>query len=441
MYPAPARTRRLLAACAAALLAASPAAADVLRLTDGTTYTGTVARGRGGWVVTLADGRRVEVPTEKVAGVEGQPKANVADDRLASLRRWAATSNDAKAVVDRYRAFVIQYLNTPAADQARADLTVWEDRIARQLVRVGDQWLSAEERQQAAAKSFTTAEQAMDLLAANRAVEAAPIIDRAIAENANNAAAWYLKGLAALKGDHLPEARKAFERVLELLPDHVPSLHNLAVALWRQNQHVAALLSYDKALSAAPGSRIVLDAMAEALAALPVELRDRTTVGRVVRHFNEQEAVVVQQMAARGLFRWGSTWVSREQLDRLHAGERDVAARIAQLEAQYNDSVLKTRRLDDDIAAEERAMRSIEAGTVVVDASGRVTRYPLPAAYQTHARTLAALQAERQQRADEQSGLKRQAQQLAQGTPTPRYTGQQRPIECEGTPVLGQKLL
>src|SRR5687767_4652655 len=92
------------ALAAAVFSAASGASADVIRLIDGTTYEVDIRRGSDGWVVVQADGKVINVPAAKVAGLEAKPKitSGSAEDRLASLRRATDAMPDLKQIVDRY---------------------------------------------------------------------------------------------------------------------------------------------------------------------------------------------------------------------------------------------------------------------------------------------------------------------------------------------------
>jgi tetratricopeptide (TPR) repeat protein len=446
MSRGPVRTVRTLilpaaaAAWAAAVGVAVPALGDVIRLKDGNTYEGDIRPHPDGWVVVEPDGRRTVVPRGRVAGLEAKPKVApaAADQRLASLRRAVEALPDPKQVLDRYRAFVVQYAGTPAGDTARADLKVWQDRVDRGLTKVGDKWVTDDERKALLARSYDTAERAMDLLRANRATDAAPVLEQALAENPQNPAAWYLKGLLLSKQDKAPDARKAFEQAAALAPDHAATHNNLAVVQWRQNQHVSALLSYEKALLAAPLHRTVLDNMAEALAALPENLRGGTNVARVVRHFNDQDLQLAQQMAAQGLRRWGSSWVPKAEFDKLQAHEREIRARVDQMEVEHHGLTRRVEQLAAEIKTTEQALKRMEQDSIGYDGNGRIVRYPLPGSYYEFLRGLGNMKAERQQRLDEQELMRREARRLVQSLPTPRYAGAQRLIDWEGTPIFGR---
>src|SRR4051812_30607504 len=93
----------LLIGCMALPLAV-PAAAGVVRLTDGTSVEGEVHKSDEGWVVTGPGGKRTVIPAGKVASVEVRKPAGdeAAARELASLRRAMASRTDIKQVLDRY---------------------------------------------------------------------------------------------------------------------------------------------------------------------------------------------------------------------------------------------------------------------------------------------------------------------------------------------------
>src|SRR5687767_4778464 len=76
--------------------------ADVIRLHDGTRYEGEIKRESDGYVVTLAGGRRLLVPIDKVAALEATPKngAGIPEQRLESLRRAVANVSDLKQIIE-----------------------------------------------------------------------------------------------------------------------------------------------------------------------------------------------------------------------------------------------------------------------------------------------------------------------------------------------------
>ena len=325
-----------LAVIAAAAAAASPAFADVVHLKDGTTITGDVKRGTIGYLVTLPDGKVKPVAPEDVKSIEvgataprptavGVPAATTtrpadADEatrNLASLRRSVENTDDPRRAIEKYQRFIETAAGTPAEIEARKDLAMWQDRAEKGLVKVGPKWVSPAERTKMQERSLAQASSARRLLRQGKLPEAAQAIDQALADDPNNPAALYLRGLLQYRKDQVPAARTSFELVNRLVPGNAATLNNLAVIAARQSQPNVALGYYDQAMSASPQDRNILDNVAEALYTLPDNARNSGIARRVAARFAEQDAALASEMEKRDMHRWGATWVTTADFDRL----------------------------------------------------------------------------------------------------------------------------
>jgi hypothetical protein len=238
------------------------------------------------------------------------------------------------------------------------------------------------------------------------------------------------------KQEQLPQARKSFEVVAASQKDHAPTLNNLAVILWRQNQQMGALNFYVQAMLAAPLEPGILGNVAEALNALPQKDRGNSVAQKCARIFADQDTALQQQMAQHGWYRWGSTWVDREQIQQLQAMEKDVQKKIDAMSADYDELKKKVNRLDDDIDDNVRRMKSMEADSLGRDVQGNVVHLPLPRRYYDLAdenRRLSQDRVELMKKVDE---MRAAAKALQQQIPTPKFSGVQRLIGVEGTPLL-----
>lgn len=442
------RTGRLFLVVAAAfspLVALPPtlvpftaARGDVIHLKDGSQVEGEIHKSGDGWTVTGADSVERFVPGTRVRSIEARPKngGDTADERLASLRRAVQNSTDIKQVLARYKTFLEQNAGTPTADKVKADLATWQDRLDRGLVKLGDKWVTPQEKVALKAKGDADAGRAMQLVKQAKLREAGTMLDQILADDPQNAAAWYLKGVVLYRQDQLSAARKAFESVTGLLPDHAPSLNNIAVILWRQNQPMAALNYFDRALMAAPNRRDVLDNVVEALNALPVEDRAALVTKKLVRHFNEQDAAMQAAMQKEGLYRWGATWVSGAELEKLQESEKQIKEKLDKLSADFDAVTARIARIDADIQSDSALAKRMESDSYARDAgSGSLVRYPLPPAYYDLMHEVRTLQGERAARLTEQQRMRQQAKQIQQTLPQPKFTGMQRVIDADGAPV------
>jgi tetratricopeptide (TPR) repeat protein len=415
------------------------AVGDVVHLKDGTQVEGEISKGDEGYSVRAADGTVTLVPLEKVASIEVKaaagPEASM--QRLASLRRAVENIRDINTILDRYESFIAQNTGTPAADQAKTDMDTWRDRQSRGLVRVGSRWVTPQEQAEVQRKMLGVADALRATMKAGRLKEAGTVLDRALADDPQNMSLLYLRGVLTYRLEQLPAARKAFEAVFSQAADHAPTLNNLAVILWRQNAMIAALNDYDAAMLAAPVSREILDNVAEALNALPEKDRKGLVVAKVVRHFKEQDEELQKKMAERGLTRWGATWVTEAQADKLAAQEKEIQSQINQMSKDFDAAQARINTIDQSITQDQNELRQIDAESYATDpTSGKMYRLPYPQRYYDIAHEITSLQTERATRVSQQDQLRRDAKLAMQKLPVTKYSGIQKIIDVDGMPVV-----
>ena len=420
--------------------------ADVLHLTDGTKVEGDVKRSAEGWVVTDAKGTVTTVPEAKVQSIELKSMkggsgattgaaADVAESRLYSLRRSVENLTHLPDIIERYQRFADQNKNNDVGRAAEKELAVWVDRKNRGLVKVGHEWVTPQERAELLAQTFATVSQARQLIKDSRIKEAEALLVKALQVDPTNPSIQYLRGVLKYKTNEVPAARKAFEAVVEQISNHAPSLNNLGVVLSRQNAHAASIGMYDRAMQASPGDRQVLDNFAEGFNGLPQETRKQPIVQKALKRFLEQDEILQREMSAKGLFRWGSTWVDQRQLDELRVAEEKIKARLDELAAEYDAAQARINTIDQDIAANNQAMQRLQAARYTRDVTGRTATADLPQRYYQLQDDTVKLQTERKQQEQKMQQLRAAAKDVEKQVPTPRYTGTQKLIETEGTPI------
>lgn len=414
-----------------------PAPGDIVHLQDGSQVEGIIHKTDDGYAVTTSTGAVTNVPADKVASIEIKPASSpeASMSRLASLRRAVENLSDINQILDRYQYFIQQNAGTPGEAAARADMTHWQQVQVQGLVKVGSRWVTTEEQAQIQQQGNTTAIALAQIIKDGRLKEAGATLDKALADNPQNPALLYLSGVVHYREEELPASRKAFEAVGMVAQDHAPTLNNIAVILWRQNATMAALNEYDKAMLAAPLSREILDNVAEALNALPEKQRKSQIVDKVVRHFKEQDDELQKKLAERGLVRWGATWVTQAQADKLQEQEKEIHQQLDQMSHDFDSVQARINQIDRTIAADQQEMNLIDSSTLVQDSSGKIVRLPYPQRYYDLANEITALQAERPTRLAEQDRLRRNAQAVQQRLPVPRYTGIQKIIDVDGMPL------
>jgi tetratricopeptide (TPR) repeat protein len=429
---------RCLALAIVLTLLGTPLYADVLYLKDGARLDGDVKKGPAGYVVTLPGGKVEIVPSDKVKSIELAATAGSADaakEKLASLRRSVEYLDDTRKIIEKYQRFVEQNANTPIETEARKDLALWQDRHAKGLVKFAGKWVTPAERAQLQEKAFAQADAARKLLKAGKLAEAESTINQALADDPTNAAALYIRGLLQFRQEQFVPARKSFEQVNTLVPNHAPTLNNLGVILVRQNQFVTALNLYDQALNASPRNREVLDNVAELLYNMPDEQRNTPIGQRVLKKFDEQDRALAAELGEQGLHRWGSTWVTSQQLEQLKEADRAAKDKLDQLSAEFDAVKVRISNIDRDVQENDQSMRRMEATSYVRDINGNIWQSALPPTYYEMQGYNQKLARERDEQFAKLAKLREDARAVNRELPIPKYTGVQKMMDANWAPL------
>jgi Flp pilus assembly protein TadD len=429
---------KAMAVVVALLFVVASVRADVVNLTDGTKVEGKIQKTSDGWTVTQTDGTVVAVSADKVASIQATRSAedvSVAEDRLASLRRVADHLSDIPDIVSRYQKFIEQTGDQAVVAEANKDLQMWQGRLEQGLVKLGDRWITADERQRRRELAQSEAMPAADLITNYRYKEADKILQQALEDDPECAAALYLEGVMLYKQDQVSQARNAFEAASQLVPNHAPTLNNLAVIAWRQKSFVVAMNFYDQAMMSTPQAKEILDNVAEAINALPDANKKAPVALRGVELFAEQDALLQATAAQQGMYRWGATWVTAKQLQELKAAEAKVKQKLDDLQQQYDALQQKIGQIDSEMAANQREMDRLEASSTYIDLNGNVVHLPLPEVYFRMQRDNQKLADDKLNLRQQQDELKNRAKQAQQDIPVPKFTGTQRIIGVDAAPL------
>lgn len=416
--------------------------ADVIRLQDGQVIEGELKRNDRGWTVLLPDGGRIEVAAEQVQRVELKPSRGegprgeaLALQRLESLRKSVESSGDLAWITGRYQEFLAQYTNTLAAEKAAADLERWRDRSEKGLVRLGDQWVTPDRRDELQIEATAQAAEARQLIKVGQTAKGRELLTQALRTDPQNVTALYLIALLDYEKDDLSKARKALETAQAQAKDHPATLNNLAVVAWRQKRTLDALALYDQAMAAAPEDERILQNVAEALHALPRDQQSAPIAQRAHRRFQGQDRKLQEEQEKLGRFRWGSQYVAKEEYDSLKAREQEIQRKLDGMATQFDDVEGALAAIDDQLASNEQTLRQIQANSYTRTWEGFLYRTPLPSIYYEILRENERLRRDRAGAVTELERLRTQARQIQQELPRPQFTGVQTPIGVEGTPL------
>jgi len=428
--------RRFVLVFVGQLAAAGICAADVVHLKNGRDVEGEIRKTPDGWMV-ISDGKVTQVTAADVASIEVKPvvTADTAMSRLQSLRHATEKMSDLQQIIERYQTFINQNYDTPAATEARADLQAWRDRLSQGLVKVGDKWVTAAERDTARAQLTQSAIAIHDLVKANRIKEAVQQIDRSLSIDPQNVSLLYLKGVVQFQQDQLAQSRKSFEQVSATLTEHPPTLNNLAVITWRQNTFGVSLAFYDRAMQAAPGSRDILDNVSEAINSMTPEVRKLPLAQKVMRRFQEQDDDLQKRMKEKGLFRWGSKWVDEKQKATLEEQEKKIKDELAKLQVDYDDNQARLNACDRRMGELQQMMQTLWNSSMVPTNDGRIVQMGLPQSYFDYSREYDRLKLDHASFAAALDRIRAQGKQVQQKMPSPKYTGTQKLIDADGMPL------
>ncbi len=421
-----------------AMALSSAALADLVHLRDGSTLSGTVKRTGSGWVITDANGKVITVTDEQVQGVEKVGSTNpeeIADGQLASLRRSVENLSDIRQIIDRYQKFIDKNPKTKAGQTAAAELVVWQERLDKGLVKVGGQWMTTEEQTGILQKQVGQIDQVRALMRESRMREADALITQLLTDDPTNISAIYLQGLSQFKQDKWPAARKSFDAVRTAIPDHAPTLNNLGVIMFHQHQLPGAMALYNLAMLAAPENKLILNNVAEAANAIPKEERDAPAVTKAAKTFTEQDNALQARLNAQGWFRWGSTWVNKEQMAELKKAEAAIQEKLEALGKDYDAIKERIGDIELTISANNRAIDRINADRTGIDQNGRLVVLPPPDSFYRIQRDNEVLDGKRQAALKQLDGFKDRAKAIEQTRPIPKYSGLQQIIGVEGTPL------
>ena len=432
--------RRTLLLPIAAFVFACPAFADIIHMKDGGKLEGTIKRDKGGWEITDSAGKRLLVLDKEVSRIEKTSNLSAADlavGKLASLRRSVESAADLDQVIERYQKFIEQNKETPLAAEADRELATWKDRKAKGFVKVGNEWVSPEAHSEMLAKAAATLNEVRTMFKEGRYKEAEAQVARLLAASPDNPSALYLKAVLAHKQGEVGVAKKNFERVRELVSDHGPTLNNLAAIAWKQKQQGPAIALYVQAMQAAPRNRQILDNVAEALRALPSDLQNSTNVKRAEAMFKEQDVELQKQLEPEGLYRWGATYVNKAQYEEAMKAQEKVQGRLQQLDQEYRRVESRIREIDRTIDSNEDNMNQIDRDRNRVDPrTGQIVRLGRPSIYYDLKREIDKLEAEQRDLVVKLDEFQEKARAIEQESPHPQYSGTQRLIEVEGTPLV-----
>jgi tetratricopeptide (TPR) repeat protein len=352
-------TRSLLAALTLAV-AASAARADIIELRDGRKISGSISREGKSVIIKGDDGATVTaLPADVMSvtltsSVTPQEAANAAWTRLALEIKKA---DDLQSIIALHQKFLEKFPGLPLTKEVQASMGVYQKLADNGGVKFRGHWIPRAQIEVTLKQWSEAAREATDRYKEGQLKEALESARGVLAKDDQNPDALTIAGLAAYRMNNLALARTYFTTLAAADPGSVLAENNLGVLSFQQKQLGEGLGHYTRALQAMPDHRLVLDNIAEALNTYLDGGGNKNTAAyrTLVRQFEPAELKKEAEMAKptasakAGWRRWGSTWVTPEQLSALEKYQQVVQDRMTQLDSQYKNAQQTLAGMDDQI--------------------------------------------------------------------------------------------
>jgi len=342
--------RRLLASVVATLLLATIVLADAtVILKDGRRLTGQIIESGDKVGVATEDGLKL-LDRDQIERIEHDAFGRATPQERKAYRRAERAVqqvSEPAAAVAIWRRY-IDGLSSDASlgPEARRQLTRWAEAMkAGKVIWVGQAMTLAEREK---AKSVATDHLQKGIRQYHRADyrQAGASLREALGNWPDHPGALFYLALAHQKLRKPLEASRRYRTILDIAPDHVPTINNLAVLDCMRRQFRSGVPLIIRAASLAPDVVAVNDNAFRTM--LRIEDSGVRSFESDMARIRNIAARMEAAMRSRGLVRWGTSWVTtqkyqdyKEKNEAVNAQLEALAGEIRTLEEQI--SVLKAR--------------------------------------------------------------------------------------------------
>jgi S1-C subfamily serine protease len=208
-------------------------------------------------LATQLPGAGPEKKPEKKSSSKSAPagRRTVSDTEVTTLERDAMKCRAASEALDMYREFVaVTELTAAQATKVRDRQKVWQDRVDRQLVRLGTEWVTRDQAKATAQKADELIEQAFEKIKAGEFKAAKEALDKATKADPSGIRADYYLGMLNSPNlwNYAAGAEKSFERAHKRDPENPGICNNLALSKLKMGRWSDALDLWAEGLRTAP---------------------------------------------------------------------------------------------------------------------------------------------------------------------------------------------
>ncbi|HVX85972.1 MAG TPA: tetratricopeptide repeat protein [Phycisphaerae bacterium] len=334
-------------------IAGHRALGDVIETTDGHKYTGTMQRVGAQMVIKTSDGKTVSVSPSAIAKVtltDSLTPAEAAASEWKRVQALAAKAPSLEGVVKLEQDFLAKYPDAPASAEAKASLDAHQKLVGKGAVKFRGEWMTPDMMQEKQQGWEKEAEPALTAYKAGRLDDARKAAASILEAHAENPVALAVSGLASYRLNDLAKARAALTKLASVDPSNVIALNDLGVISSDQHNVAEAMNFYARAIEAKPGNRQVLDNAVAAMGAYTGS-KENDVYKNLARVYGAAEADMETEMAKRGLYRFGSTWVPTEVKSKVGNDRQQIQTKMAQLDAQFAVAKQSLDHLDQQLAS------------------------------------------------------------------------------------------
>lgn len=343
----------------AAFLAGTACAETTVFLKNGQTVTGRLIESGDSVGVATDDGLKT-FRRDEIERIERDGFSKATASQLSEYRRAERSADrvshpaEAVAIWQGYLDGLSQ--GHPLRDEAAKQLARWREGLKQGKVVWAGDLVDPAERTRIKREAQDKLENAVRAYRTGETAKAAGLLREALRRWPDHPGVQFFLGLVLQKQRKPVEAARHYRAVLDVSPDHVPTLNNLAALNSLRRQFAGSVPMMLRAVKLAGDVVVINDNAYKTL------LRIKAAK---LRGFENQIAKLASvgtqfelAMSNQNLVRWGTTWIPQERRREIEAKNREIDTQLAALADEVNTLNGEITLLRARIVELQRARRS-----------------------------------------------------------------------------------
>jgi Tfp pilus assembly protein PilF len=331
---------------------------DLIELNDGRTISGEMRREGDVRVITSSEGVETRVSAGDVKKVTLGGGASTQESGKMQWARIKVGIGKAERLADviaGIERFLKEHPEGEPAAEARKMLEEYRKLSLQGPVKLRGKWLSFDEAEGIKKAWLADAKAAEELLTKEDFPGAVRSAAVALKKDDGNPRALMVTGLGAYAMKDLGKARWAFAKLAELEPENVAALNNLGVIAYDQKKEGEGCAYLAKAVALRPVNAVVLDNAVLAWQRFSGDRKKATSLHELERNAKGPEGEREKEMAAKGLQRWGVTWLTDKEWAEANAKMDGLKKKLGELDAEYKNA-------NTELSLAESALNNAQRG-------------------------------------------------------------------------------